>query len=61
MQIYLNEQQAQVLVNLIDLAVKSAGIQAAEAGAFFVRLIGEAADKERADSAPTQTIEPEVV
>ena len=39
MQINLNEQQANVLVNLIDLAVKSAGLQAAEAGVFFTKLI----------------------
>lgn len=59
MQINLTEQQAQVLVNLIDLAVKSAGLQAAEAGAFFSRMINQAAAQEKAAS--ETTIEPEVV
>lgn len=47
MQINLNEQQANVLVNLIDLAVKSAGLQAAEAGIFFTKLIHDAIESEK--------------
>lgn len=46
MQININAQQAQVLLGLIDLAVKSAGLQAAEAGTFFSRIIREAAAAE---------------
>ncbi|MFZ9649758.1 MAG: hypothetical protein ACO29C_06680 [Fluviibacter sp.] len=49
MQLNFNAQQAQVLINLIDIAVKSAGLQAAEAGAFFSRVIQEAAAREKAE------------
>ena len=59
MKIILTEQQAQVLVNLIDLAVKSAGLQAAEAGSFFSRLINEAAAE--AKSEVEFVVEPEMV
>jgi len=44
--IELNKEQAQVLINLIDVAVKAGGIQAARAGVFFTDLIAAAAAKE---------------
>ncbi len=33
--ISLNQEEAQVLLNLVDIAVKAAGLQAAEAGVHF--------------------------
>lgn len=45
MNIELNEEEAQVLVNLIDLAVKAAGLQAAQSALHFVSKI-ELAKKE---------------
>jgi hypothetical protein len=46
MTIELNKEQAQVLINLIDVAVKAGGIQAARAGVFFTDLVSAAAAKE---------------
>jgi polyhydroxyalkanoate synthesis regulator phasin len=46
MTIDLTKEQAQVLVNLIDVAVKAGGIQAARAGVFFTDLVTAAAAKE---------------
>ena len=43
MKIELNNDEANVLINLIDVAVKAAGLQAAEAGLHFKRKIEEAA------------------
>ena len=42
MQIELNKNEAQVLLNLIDLAVKAAGLQAAEAGLHFQKMLNAA-------------------
>lgn len=42
--IELNAEEAQVLANLIDVAVKAAGLQAAEAGLHFVKKIKDAQD-----------------
>ena len=42
MNIELNNDEANVLINLIDVAVKAAGLQAAEAGLHFKRKIEEA-------------------
>lgn len=42
MQIELNDEEAKVLVSLIDVAVKSAGLQASESALHFVRKIDEA-------------------
>jgi len=42
MKIELNTDEANVLINLIDVAVKAAGLQAAEAGLHFKRKIEEA-------------------
>jgi hypothetical protein len=42
MNIELNSDEANVLINLIDVAVKAAGLQAAEAGLHFKRKIEEA-------------------
>ena len=50
MQITLTIQEAQALTNLIDAAVKSAGLQAAEAGFHFAKMIKEAADAEAAET-----------
>lgn len=35
----MNENEARVLLNLIDISVKAAGIQAAEAGLHFTKMI----------------------
>lgn len=43
MQIELSNEEANVLVNLLDVAVKSAGLQAAESALHFVNKIKEAA------------------
>lgn len=43
MNIELNDNEAQVLINLIDVAVKAAGLQAAEAGLHFKNMIEDAA------------------
>ena len=48
MNIELNNDEANVLINLIDVAVKAAGLQAAEAGLHFKRKIDEAAKGEPA-------------
>lgn len=39
MELQLDDQEAQVLINLIDIAVKSQGLAAAEAGLHFVNTI----------------------
>jgi hypothetical protein len=44
MQIELNDEEAKVLVNLLDVAQKAAGLQASEACVHFVKKI-EAAKK----------------
>ncbi len=41
-QINLTQEQAQVLINLIDIAIRAKGIEAAEAGLFFTKKIQEA-------------------
>lgn len=46
MNIELNNDEANVLINLIDVAVKAAGLQAAEAGLHFKRKIEDAAKAE---------------
>ena len=46
MTIEITKEQAQVLVNLIDVAVKTGGIQAARAAVFFTDLVAAAAAKE---------------
>jgi len=54
MQIELNQNEAQVLLNLIDIAVKSAGLQAAEAGLHFQKMLSAAlsADIKANETAP---------
>jgi hypothetical protein len=52
MNITLDQNEANVLVNLIDVAVKAAGLQAAEAGLHFKNKIEQAA---KADAAPAPT------
>ena len=46
MTIEITKEQAQFLINLIDVAVKAGGIQAARAGVFFTDLVSAAAAKE---------------
>ena len=55
MKIELTKEEAQVLVNLIDVAVKSAGLQAAEAGVHFSKMIQAAAKAE--DDAASNVVE----
>ena len=45
MQIELNAEEAQVLVNLINVAVQAKGIEAAEAALHFVKKIKTAQDE----------------
>lgn len=40
--IELTQEQAQVLINLINIAVKEKGLEAAEAGLFFTKKIQDA-------------------
>ena len=47
--IELTKEEAQVLVNMIDVAVKAAGLQAAEAGAHFAKKIKAAQDAEKTE------------
>ena len=56
MNITLNNEEANVLINLIDVAVKAAGLQAAEAGLHFKNKIEAAAKAENAP-APVETEE----
>lgn len=44
--IELTQEQAQVLVNLINIAVQVKGLEAAEAGLFFSKLIQDAFKEE---------------
>lgn len=53
--IELNDEEAQVLTNLLDVAVKSAGLQAAEACIHFVKKIKDA--REAAAAAKINDIE----
>ena len=46
------EKEATVLMNLIDIAVKSAGLQAAEAALHFSKKIQDAANAAGLDDAP---------
>ena len=48
MTIELNNEEAQVLLNLIDIAVKSAGLPAAEAALHFSKKIKDAAEAKSA-------------
>lgn len=48
MKIELNKEEAQVLINLINVAVKATGLEAAEAGLHFFKMI-KAAEKTEND------------
>ena len=48
MQITLTTQDAQMLVGLLDTAIKAAGLQVAEPAIHFAKLIKNAADAEAA-------------
>lgn len=56
-----NKEEAQVLINLLNLAVQAKGLEVAEAGIYFTRKIKEATEK--LTSLPvipsTETIKPE--
>lgn len=53
MTIELNEQEGQALLQLIDIAVKSGGLNVAQAGVVLAAKISEAASKSKSQ-APTQ-------
>lgn len=42
MQIELTDEEAKVLINIIDVAIKSKGLEAAESGLHFFRKIKDA-------------------
>lgn len=48
MVIELSNEEAQVLVNLIDIALKSAGLPAADAAVHFTKKIKEASEQKPA-------------
>jgi hypothetical protein len=52
--IELTAEEAQVLTNMIDVAVKAAGLQAAEAGVHFVKKIKEAQEAAKAPAPPAE-------
>lgn len=45
-----NEQEAQVLINFIDIAVKTKGIEAAEAAIYFTKAIAKAIEESKKES-----------
>lgn len=49
MKLELTDQEAQVLVNLMDVAVKAAGLQAAEAALVITKKIQTAKQEESKD------------
>ena len=51
MTIQLTEEESRVLINLLDVSVKSVGLQAAESALHFVRKINEAANAAKAPAA----------
>ncbi len=55
MKLDLTKEEAQVLVNLINVAVKAAGLEAAEAGVHFSKMIQAAAKAE--DDAASNVVE----
>lgn len=52
----LNENEGQVLVNLLNIAVKTAGLDAAEAGLHFKRKIEEAFKPAQASEQNTEEL-----
>lgn len=56
MTIILTPEQANALVHLLDLAVKSAGLSAAGNALFFQQLIADAHKKSLTEAAETSTI-----
>jgi hypothetical protein len=57
MTIEITKEQAQVLINIIDVAVKAGGIQAARAGVFFTDLVSAAAAKEESLNKETKEVQ----
>ena len=47
----LNDEEAQVLVNMVNIAVQAKGLEAAEAGLLFLRKIQVAQADEKAQAA----------
>ena len=54
MKIKLTADEANVLINMLDVAVKAAGLQAAEAGLHFKKKIEDAAKEEAAPAADNE-------
>jgi len=54
MTIELNDNETRVLLELINIAVKAVGVEAAEAGLHFTKMIKDAAAKQAAASEPAQ-------
>jgi hypothetical protein len=52
-----SEQEAQVLVNLLNIAVQAKGLEAAEAGVYFTKKIKEAVDKTKAPAPELTKVE----
>ena len=57
MKIELNEEEAKVLVNLLDVAVKSVGLQGAESAMHFVKKIDAAIKDAQAPDASDEPTE----
>lgn len=57
MTIEITKEQAQVLLNLLDISVKAGGIQAAKAVVFFSDLIAAAAAKEESLNKETKEVQ----
>jgi hypothetical protein len=57
MQIELNENEAQVLMNMLNIAVKAVGIEGAEAGLHFKRKLEDASNPPAPVAAPENDAE----
>ena len=51
MKIELNAEEGQVLVNLLNVAVKAVGLEGAESALFFVKKLNAAAEADKAPPA----------
>lgn len=52
-----NEQEAQVLVNLLNIAVQTKGLEAAEAGIYFTKKIKEAVEANKTPQPELASVE----
>lgn len=57
MKLDLTKEEAQVLINLINVAVKAAGLEAAEAGVHFSKMIQAAAKAEDEPAEPVAELQ----